>query len=47
MKEKKKWSEMIPQVCSENPSHAPHDINCQRINALALVKASVRINCTI
>ena len=32
---------------SENPAHAPRDIDFQRINALALVKASVRINCMI
>lgn len=30
---------------SENPAHAPRDIDFRRITALALVKASVRINC--
>ena len=32
---------------SENPAHAPRDIDFRRITALALVKASVRINCMI
>lgn len=32
---------------SENPAHAPRDIDFQRVTALALVKASVRINCMI
>lgn len=32
---------------SENPEHAPRDIDFRRITALALVKASVRINCMI
>lgn len=32
---------------SENPRHAARDIDFQRVNALALVKASVRINCMI
>lgn len=31
----------------ENPAHAPRDIDFRRITALALVKASVRINCMI
>lgn len=32
---------------SENPSHSPRDIDFRRVTALALVKASVRINCMI
>lgn len=32
---------------SENPEHASHDIDFRRVSALALVKASVRINCMI
>lgn len=32
---------------SENPEHAPRDIDFRRVTALALVKASVRINCMI
>jgi phage repressor protein C with HTH and peptisase S24 domain len=32
---------------SENPEHAPRDIDFSRVSALALVKASVRINCMI
>lgn len=32
---------------SENPAHAPRDIDFSRVTALALVKASVRINCMI
>ncbi len=32
---------------SENPEHAPRDIDFKRVTALALVKASVRINCMI
>ncbi|EFZ36964.1 peptidase S24-like protein [Hoylesella oralis ATCC 33269] len=32
---------------SENPAHAPRDIDFHRVTALALVKASVRINCMI
>lgn len=32
---------------SENPAHAPRDIDFRRITALALVKASVRVNCMI
>ncbi len=32
---------------SENPAYAPRDIDFQRVTALALVKASVRINCMI
>lgn len=32
---------------SENPEHAPRDIDFHRVTALALVKASVRINCMI
>ena len=32
---------------SENPAHAPRDIDFRRVSALALVKASVRINCMI
>ena len=34
-------------LASENPEHASKDINCSRVTALALVKASVRINCMI
>ena len=34
-------------LASENPEHAAHDIDFRRITALALVKASVRINCMI
>ena len=32
-------------LASENPEHAARDIDFRRITALALVKASVRINC--
>lgn len=32
---------------SENPEHAPRDIDFRHVTALALVKASVRINCMI
>lgn len=32
---------------SENPEHASRDIDFRRVSALALVKASVRINCMI
>lgn len=32
---------------SENPAHAPRDIDFSRVTALALVKASVRTNCMI
>ena len=34
-------------LASENPEHASKDINFSRVTALALVKASVRINCMI
>lgn len=34
-------------LSSENPAHAPRDIDFHRVTALALVKASVRINCMI
>ena len=32
-------------LASENPEHAARDIDFRRVTALALVKASVRINC--
>ncbi len=36
--------EPFVSLCSENPDHAPQDVDFRRINALAIVKASVRIN---
>ena len=35
------------KLSSENPAHASRDIDFHRVTALALVKASVRINCMI
>ena len=44
---KSEQGEPFVTLGSENPAHAPRDIDFQRITALALVKASVRINCMI
>lgn len=41
---KSKKGEHYITLGSENPEHAPRDIDFRRINALALVKASIRIN---
>ena len=40
-------SEPFVTLGSENPAYAARDIDFRRITALALVKASVRINCII
>lgn len=44
---KSEQGEPFVTLGSENPAHAPRDIDFRRITALALVKASVRINCMI
>ncbi len=44
---KSEQGEPFVTLGSENPAHAPRDIEFRRITALALVKASVRINCMI
>lgn len=44
---KSKKGESYITLGSENPEHAPRDIDFRRINALALVKASIRINSMI
>ena len=44
---KSEQGEPFVPLGSENPAHAPRDIDFRRITALALVKASVRINCMI
>lgn len=44
---KSEQGEPFVTLGSETPAHAPRDIDFRRITALALVKASVRINCMI
>ncbi len=44
---KSEQGEPFISLCSENPLHSPRDIDFRRVSALALVKASVRINCMI
>lgn len=44
---KSEQGEPFVSLCSENPLHSPRDIDFSRVSALALVKASVRINCMI
>lgn len=44
---KSEQGEPFVTLGSENPAHAPRNIDFRRITALALVKASVRINCMI
>lgn len=44
---KSEQGEPFVTLGSENPAHAPRDIDFRRITALALVKASVHINCMI
>lgn len=44
---KSEQGEPFVTLGSENPVHAPRDIDFRRITALALIKASVRINCII
>ena len=44
---KSEQGEPFVTLGSENPAHAPRDIDFRRITALTLVKASVRINCMI
>ena len=44
---KSEQGEPFVTLGSENLAHAPRDIDFRRITALALVKASVRINCMI
>ena len=44
---KSEQGEPFVTLGSENPAHAPRDIDFRRITALALVKASVRISCMI
>ena len=44
---KSKKGEPYITLGSENPEHAPRNIDFRRINALALVKASIRINSMI
>lgn len=44
---KSEQGEPFVTLGSENPAHAPRDIDFRRITALALVKTSVRINCMI
>ena len=44
---KSEQGEPFVTLGSEKPAHAPRDIDFRRITALALVKASVRINCMI
>ena len=44
---KSEQGEPFVTLGSENPAHAPRDIDFRHITALALVKASVRINCMI
>lgn len=34
-------------LASENPEHAARDIDFRRVSAMAIVKASVRINCMV
>lgn len=41
---KSKKGEPYITLGSENPEHAPRDIDFRRVSALALVKASIRIN---
>lgn len=44
---KSEQGEPFVSLCSENPMYSPRDIDFSRVSALALVKASVRINCMI
>ena len=44
---KSKKGEHYITLGSENPEHAPRDIDFRHVNALALVKASIRINSMI
>ena len=42
---KSERGEPFVTLASENPLHSPCDIDFNSISALALVKASIRINC--
>lgn len=44
---KSEQGEPFVSLASENPEHAARDIDFRRVSAMALVKASVRINCMI
>lgn len=42
---KSEQGEPYVTLCSENPEHASQDIDFRRVNAIALVKAFLHINC--